>query len=109
MGVDGSGQTRLTTDAAIAFRPTFFGANKILFDSDRSGVNNIYVMNLDGTGRAQLTNNSNNSTATFLPVPSPDGARIMFTVASQTHAEVFTMNPDGSGVTALTRAQDGVT
>jgi Tol biopolymer transport system component len=105
MGIDGSGQTRLTNDAAMAFRPVFFGQNKILFDSDRSGATNIYVMNVDGTGETQLTNNP---TATFLPIPSPDGARIMFSVASGNHAETFTMNPDGTGVTALTRQQDGV-
>jgi len=105
MGIDGSGQTRVTNDAATAFRAVFFGQNKILFDSDRSGVTNVYVMSSDGTGETQLTNNP---TATFLPIPSPDGARIMFSVASQNHAETFTMNPDGTGVTALTRLQDGV-
>jgi len=105
MGIDGSGQTRLTNDGAFAFRPVFLGQNKILFDSDRSGVTNIYVMNSDGTGEAQLTSNP---TATFLPIPSPDGARIMFSVVSGNHAETFTMNPDGTGVTALTRQQDGV-
>jgi len=105
MGIDGSGQTRLTNDAAVAFRPVFFGQNRILFDSDRSGVTNIYVMNSDGTGETQLTSNT---TATFLPIPSPDGARIMFSVVSGNHAETFTMNPDGTGVTALTRQQDGV-
>ncbi len=105
MGADGSGQTRLTSDGAVAFRPVFFGANKILFDSDRSGWTNIYVMNADGTGRTQLTNNS---TATFLPIPSPDGSRIMFSVVYPSHGETFTMKPDGTDVTALTRVQDGV-
>ena len=105
MGVDGSGQTRITTDGALAFRAVFLGANKILYDSDLSGSTNIYAINTDGTGRTQLTNNP---FATFLPIPSPDGARIMFSTASGSHAETFTMNPDGTDVTALTRAQGGV-
>jgi hypothetical protein len=33
----------------------------------------------------------------------------MFNVASQTIGGVFTMNPDGTDVTALTRPQAGVT
>jgi Tol biopolymer transport system component len=106
MNVDGSGQTRLTTDGAVAFRASFFGSNKILFDSDKSGVINIYVMNTDGTGQTRLTNNA---VTTYLPVASPDGTRIMFTMGSATHAEVFTMNPDGTGITPLTHQEDGVT
>jgi Tol biopolymer transport system component len=106
MNVDGSAQTRLTSDGAVASRASFFGPTRILFDSDRSGTINIYVVNADGTGKTQLTNNS---TTTYLAVGSPDHSRIMFTMGTSTHAEVYTMNPDGTGVTPLTRQQDGVT
>jgi len=33
---------------------------------------------------------------------------LVFSTASGNHGEVFTMNPDGTSVTPLTRQQDGV-
>jgi TolB protein len=105
MNADGSGQTRITNDGANADLPSFLGTDKIVFDSNRAVFNNIFIIGADGSGETELTNNL---ATTFLPVGSPDRARIMFTVAGSTHAEVFTMNPDGSGVSALTRQQDGV-
>ena len=105
MNADGSAQTRVTTDAAHAELPSFLDANRILFDSDRVGLPNIYAANIDGTGEAALTNNT---VTTFLAVASPDQKHILFTSASGNHAEVFMMNPDGTGVVPVTRQQDGV-
>jgi len=105
MNADGSSQTRLTTDAALAERPSFLNAAKILFDSDRSGPINIYAVNVDATGETQTTNNV---ATTYLAVASPDQSRIMFSTVSGNHGEVFTMNPDGTSVTPLTRQQDGI-
>jgi TolB protein len=105
MNADGSSQTRLTTDAAVAELPSFLNATRILFDSNRSGPNNIYAVNVDATGEAQATSNLS---TTFLAVASPDQTRIMFSTASGNHGEVFTMDPGGTGITPLTRQQDGV-
>jgi Tol biopolymer transport system component len=105
MNADGSSQTRITTDAALAELPSFLNATRILFDSNRSGPNNIYAVNVDATGETQTTNNLS---TTYLAVGSPDQSRIMFSTASGNHGEVFTMNPDGTAVTPLTRKQDGV-
>src|SRR5204863_5095230 len=57
MNADGSGQTRLTNNAATddvsAWSP---GGAKIAFASNRDGNYEIYVMNADGTGQTRLTN-----------------------------------------------------
>ena len=105
MNADGSSQTRLTTDAALAELPSFLNATRILFDSNRSGPNNIYAVNVDATGETQTTSNLS---TTFLAVASPDQTRIMFSSVSGNHGEVFTMDPGGTGITPLTRQQDGV-
>jgi len=105
MNSDGSSQTRLTTDAALAELPSFFSNNRILFDSNRVGFNNIYAVNGDGTSETQLTNNA---FTTFLAVASPDQTRVMVTVSGSNHSEVYTVNPDGTNPTPLTRQQDGV-
>jgi Tol biopolymer transport system component len=105
MNADGSSQTRLTTDAALAELPSFLSNTRILFDSDRLGVNNIYAVNVDGTSEAQITNNP---FTTLLAVASPDQTRIMVTVAGSNHSEAYTMNPDGTNPTPLTRPQAGV-
>jgi Tol biopolymer transport system component len=105
MNADGSAQTRITTDAAHAELPSFLGATRILFDSDLSGPNNIYGVNVDATSESRLTNNL---ATTFLAVASPDQKHIMFSSVSANHGEVFMMNPDGTGVVPLTRQQDGV-
>ncbi|MGH3871087.1 MAG: hypothetical protein ACRDSR_06145 [Pseudonocardiaceae bacterium] len=72
---------------------------KIVFQSDRDGNNEIYLMNADGTGVTRLTNNAAADTA---PSLSPDGARITFTSNRDGNNEIYVMNADGTGLTRLT-------
>ena len=59
MNSDGSGQTRLTNNAAWDYVPAFSpDGSKIAFGSDRDGNYEIYVMNSDGSGQTNITNNA---------------------------------------------------
>ncbi|MDD5092395.1 MAG: hypothetical protein PHQ23_15960 [Candidatus Wallbacteria bacterium] len=50
--------TRLTDNTSDDIEPTFSpDGSKILFSSDRTGVFEIFLMNLDGTNQTQLTTN----------------------------------------------------
>lgn len=73
----------------------------IAFESNRSGNNEIYVMNPDGTIEVNLTKHPAND---VFPSWSPDGTQILF--ASDRHQpgnlDVYIMNVDGTGVTQLT-------
>jgi Tol biopolymer transport system component len=81
---------------------------KILFrgDLDRvdhSGDEELYLMNADGTGIVQLTDNAVFDSA---PAFSPDGTRIAFESARDSGdplaLDVYVMNADGSDVRRLT-------
>src|SRR2546426_250239 len=72
---------------------------KIAFVSDRDGNNEIYTMNVDGTGVARLTVNVASDVS---PTWSPDGSKIAFVSNRDGNNEIYTMNADGTGVTRLT-------
>ena len=59
----------------------------------------IYVMNVDGSGQTNLTNNPQHD---LLPDWSPDGTRIRFAPNRDGQFEIYAMNTDGSGQTNLT-------
>ena len=59
----------------------------------------IFVSNVDGTDRRQLTHNTNREEQ---PSWSPDGERIVFTSDRDGDSEVFAMNADGTGLRQLT-------
>ena len=74
--------------------------DRIVFASQRDGVADIWVCNLDGSDPVQLTANNAEE---WHPCWSPDGSRIAFTRAwPGQDAEIVLMNADGSGIQALT-------
>jgi len=82
------------------------GYEKIAFMSDRDGKREIYVMNADGTGQINLTNNP--ATDEY-PAWSPDGGKIAFQSDRDGNREIYVMNPDGTGQTNVSNnpATDG--
>jgi autotransporter-associated beta strand protein len=74
-------------------------AGKIAFTSYRDGNSEIYVMNADGTGQINLTNNAAASDKD--PSWSPDGGKIAFVSDRTGHADIYVMNADGTSVTPL--------
>ncbi len=68
-------------------------SGKILFQSDRDGDWEIYVMNADGSHVVQLTYNS---ASDEYPVWSPDGEQIAFKSNRDGNFEIYVMKADGT-------------
>ena len=87
--------------AAAPAGAAFPGHNgKIAFSaSPGAGFNDVYSVNPDGTGRADLTNTGGNDRT---PAWSPDGARIAFASMRDGNFEIYVMNADGTGQTRVT-------
>ncbi len=81
---------------SVAVRAGPLTAAKIAFTSNRDGNTDIFVMNPDGSGQ---TNVSNNGAADLYPTWSPDGTRIAFWSNRDGNAEIYVMNANGSGQT----------
>ena len=73
--------------------------DRVVFQSNRSGVFQIYSMKADGTDVHQLTNLPDDS---YGPSYSPDGKLIAFAHGGGGKSDVYVMRADGSQVHALT-------
>jgi Tol biopolymer transport system component/serine/threonine protein kinase len=104
---------QFTTTAASTPIPqatlTGGGIGQIAFASERTGLPQIFLVNLDGTNLVQLTNQSSGACQ---PSWSPDGARLAFTSPCRLHGDfvngaysdssLFVINADGTGMKQLT-------
>ena len=66
--------------------------SRIAFDSDRSGVDQLYVVATDGTGEIQLTHSSYDKGA---PWWSADGQRILFASTDGSRSTVHSVDLEG--------------
>ena len=84
--------------------PTF----RIAYSASRNGLGEIFVVNADGTGVEQLTDDA---FADASPSWSPDGTQIVFSSTRDgADTELYVMNADGSALTRLTDdAEDQLT
>lgn len=104
MSADGSSLTPLADGYSPAWSPD---GQRIAFVSIRDGNLEIYVMNGDGSGQTNLTNNPTDDAFGFIlffPEPwSPDGQRLAFSRRDNEGRNLGTyiMNADGSGQTLL--------
>lgn len=66
---------------------------------------NVFSVNPDGSGNAQLTSDGTDTIA----VVNPAGTKVAFLDSAGDSDQVYTMNPDGSGVTQVTTAASALT
>ncbi|MCO6509427.1 MAG: PD40 domain-containing protein [Aridibacter famidurans] len=74
--------------------------SRIVFQSNRTGRNEIFVMNPDGSGLRQITDGPG---ASHSPKFSPDGSKIAFSGYVDGNSDIYTMNADGTGRKRLTQ------
>jgi serine/threonine protein kinase/Tol biopolymer transport system component len=85
---DGSNWRALTDDKFQDRRPRWFpDGQRIAFSSDRSGVNQIWSINADGTALRQLTFAEGNGASS--PILSPDGKRLTYLQSRENGASAF--------------------
>ena len=86
------GTTSSGTTIAETTAPEAATKSKIAFTSDRDGNYEIYIMNIDGSGLVNLTNNPAEDHS---PSFSPDGSKIALTSNSDGNSEtgIITVHP----------------
>ncbi|MFZ6026080.1 MAG: hypothetical protein ACOYYS_00075 [Chloroflexota bacterium] len=92
---------RITFSAGADEYPTWSPqGNRIAFTSSRSGNDEIYVMNVDGSNLVNLTNNPASDRQ---PTWSLDGQWLAFTSNRDGNDEIYIMRADGTEQTNLTQ------
>jgi len=84
-----------TKTPSVFINPT----GQIAFVSKRDGNEEIYIMNKDGSGQTNITNNPSDDD---LPVWSPDGSHLAFVSDRTGELDIYVMNADGSGLKDIT-------
>jgi tol-pal system beta propeller repeat protein TolB len=104
MDADGGNPRRLTDndllEAAPAWSPD--GSQIAFFGGSDSEITNVYVVNADGSGTTNITNQASGYNED--PSWSPDGQMIVFWSDRSGDHEVYAIRADGSGLVNLTNS-----
>ena len=100
----GEGGEGTATPGATAGGDEAPAGERIAFIAFRTGDQEIYVMNADGSGQRNLTNDPGED---FDPDWSPDGTLIAFASDRAGSARIYVMDADGANVRQLTREFTG--
>ena len=112
MALDGSRLMRITDDPAQDIDPTWSPDGRIAFTSNRSGTNEIYVVNADGSNVRQVTRGGDQREGGRTDW-SPDGETIAFYAGERGDKNLFTVpaacaeEPQPCGPDRITRLTDG--
>ncbi len=104
MEMDGSGETAVSASG----QGSIHGSGPVsmafvVYESDKSGNNEIYRSNLDGTGEVNISNNSGDDS---FPVVSADGSRVTFLSNRSGALRVWIMNSNGSSPQIVSNRSD---
>jgi uncharacterized protein YjdB len=102
MNADGTDRTRVTNDPLTDGRPSFTpDGQTIVFHSSRTaGKQQIWSVNVDGTGLTQLTRDSVNAS----PSVSHDGQTIAYVSTRNKDGDIWLMAKDGTSQRQFTRS-----
>jgi eukaryotic-like serine/threonine-protein kinase len=78
--------------------PAFTPDGKILFSTIMSGIEQILIMDADGSNQKQLTRGTSRNTMATI---SPDGRYIVFASARNGSSNIWRMDPDGGNLKQL--------
>ncbi len=99
MNSNGTGVTNITQVAGRDTEPSWGANNRIAFTSNRSGANQIYTVNPDGSGLfGPLTTSGQN----YAPKWNTLGNRLVFISDRDGNPEIYTMRPGGEEQFRLT-------
>ena len=88
-----------SSDSDPDIHPSSFGPGRIVFESDRTGEDEIYTMNLDGTNLKRLTSKGATNAE---PAWSPSGGKIAFHSERNGDDEIMVMRANGKDKKLLT-------
>src|ERR1700690_2787391 len=103
----GGGQQRQPTEVAYQSTRALDGSNA----ANANVTTNIWLANVDGSGSSSLTKHMARNASSRDPFPSPDGTKLVFDSSAALDGSdtagnarnVWIVNADGTGLTALTK------
>lgn len=108
---DGANPRKVTNTRTLNITPTWSPDNQIIAytsyrPSGGMGTFQDIVLSYINTGQRTTPANGDPSKQNYLPIWSPDGARIAFTSNRDGNPEIYVMNRDGSGVRRMTNSPE---
>lgn len=94
-----SGAANLEGTGSLAWTPD----GRVVFGSIASGIQDLWIMDSDGSGQKQLTAESGGN---FEAAATPDGRYLLYTSAREDGHNIWRMDPDGANPTKLTRGNN---